>query len=245
MPLRRPVDLATWPKPAAILRRADAAYGLVEVRAWTGLYAPVRRPPRPGFRGADRTAGPKRGPRQFVRGTVLRIRVERLHRSRRHPGQRGPRRTWTGSPAPDALWVWWRGPGCDAPTGVALDRCWRAYARRYDLEQTFRFAKQRLGWTTPRVRLPEQADRWSWLVAAALAQLVLARTAVADQRLPWERPLPPDRLTPSRVLRAFVALARRLPRVAATPRPCGRSPGRPKGRRSRPAPRYPPVKKAP
>jgi hypothetical protein len=125
-----------------------------------------------------------------------------------------------------------------------LDRCWRAYARRFDLEQTFRFVKQRLAWTTPRVRLPEQADRWSWLVAAAFAQLLLARRAVADQRLPWERVLPPAHLTPTRVLRAFVALAHQLPRVVAPPRPCGRSPGRPKGRRSRPAPRYPPRKKA-
>jgi hypothetical protein len=32
-----------------------------------------------------------------------------------------------------------------------------------------------MGWTTPRVRRPEQADRWSWLVVAAYTQLRLAR----------------------------------------------------------------------
>ena len=239
-------DPTTWPPPTAVLRCTDAAYGRVEVRAWAGLYAPLRRPPRPGFHGRDRRAvGPRRGLRRFVRGTVLRVQVQRLHGGlgRRRPVRRTGR-TWAGGPAPDALWLWWRAPGCDVPTADALDRCWRAYARRFDIEQTFRFLKQRLGWTTPRVRLPEQADRWSWLVAAAFAQLLLVRSAVADQRLPWERALPPDRLTPTRVLRAFVPLAHRLPRVAATPRPCGRSPGRPKGRRSRPAPRYPPLKKA-
>ena len=111
-------------------------------------------------------------------------------------------------------------------------------------EQTFRFLKQTLGWVAPRVRLPEQANRWTWLVLAAYAQLRLARGAVADHRLPWERPLPPARLTPTRVHRSFATLARWLPPVAATPKPCGRSPGRPKGRRSAPAARYPPVKKA-
>ena len=34
--------------------------------------------------------------------------------------------------------------------------------------------KQTLGWTTPRVRHPEQADRWTWLVLVAYAQLRLA-----------------------------------------------------------------------
>ena len=70
-----------------------------------------------------------------------------------------------------------------------LDVLWRAYVRRFDLEHTLRFCKQSLGWTTPRVRYPEQADRWTWLVIAAYAQLHLARSWIADRRLPWERPL--------------------------------------------------------
>src|SRR5215207_8688602 len=59
------------------------------------------------------------------------------------------------------------------------------------IEHTVRFAKQTLGWTTPRLRHPEQAERWTWLVLAAYAQLRLARQLVADQRLAWERPRPP------------------------------------------------------
>ena len=70
-----------------------------------------------------------------------------------------------------------------------------------DLEHTFRFLKQTLGWITPRVRHPEQADRWTWLVVAAFAQLRLARTCVADRRLPWERRYDTGRLTPVRVRR--------------------------------------------
>ena len=84
-----------------------------------------------------------------------------------------------------------------------LDLAWRAYIRRFDLEHTVRFAKQTLGWTTPRPRHPAQADRWTWLVLAAYAQLRLARQVAGDQRLPWERPRPQRRLSPVRVRRGF------------------------------------------
>src|SRR5215212_9029772 len=71
------------------------------------------------------------------------------------------------------------------------------------IEHTVRFCKQTLGWTTPRPRHPEQADRWTWLVLAAYAQLRLAREVTGDQRLPWERPRPQPRLSPMRVRRGF------------------------------------------
>ncbi|WP_204033561.1 transposase [Micromonospora qiuiae] len=65
-----------------------------------------------------------------------------------------------------------------------LDRLWRAYLRRFDLEHTFRFFKQVLGWTRARVRTPAQADRWTWLIIAAYAQLRLARQHIDDLRHP-------------------------------------------------------------
>jgi hypothetical protein len=144
---------------------------------------------------------------------------------------------------PQVLWLWWQpGPGAAAPL-PDLAFLWQAYARRYDSERSFRFLKQDLNWVKPRVRLPEQADRWTWLVAAAYTQLRLARGLVAEQHLPWERPLAPERLTPGRLQRAFSTLLLTLGSPAATPKPCGRSPGRPTGRRSRRAARYPPYKK--
>ena len=94
------------------------------------------------------------------------------------------------------------------------------------------------------MRPPEQADRWTWLVLAAYTQLRLARALVADRRLPWERPHAAGRLTPGRVRRAVPALLAVLGTPARAPQPCGRSPGRPKGRRSGPAPRHPAIKKA-
>jgi hypothetical protein len=125
--------------------------------------------------------------------------------------------------------------------GLAL--LWRAYAHRFDLDHTFRFAKHTLQRVLPRVRLPEQADRWTALVVAAYTELRLARACVRDRRLPWERPLPPERLTPFRIRRAFSVLLASLGTPASPPKFCGRSLGRPKGRHSGPAPRYPTCKK--
>ena len=110
-------------------------------------------------------------------------------------------------------------------------------------EHTFRFFKKTLGWNTPRIRHPEQADRWSWLILAAYTQLRLARACVADRRLPWERRYTPGKLTPCRVRRMVLALLVELGTPAKPPKPCGRSPGRPKGRLSGRARRYPAIKK--
>ena len=111
------------------------------------------------------------------------------------------------------------------------------------IEHTVRFAKQTLGWTIPRPRQPEQADRWTWLVLAGYTQLRLARQVAANTRLPWERPRPQPRLSPYRVRRGFPQLLCTLGSPAAMPKPAGRSPGRPKGRCSGPATRFPAVKK--
>jgi hypothetical protein len=185
----------------------------VTVQAWAGLHPKQQRHPGHG----------SRGPRPIVRGTILRVQVERV------PAKTRP---------PKVLWLWWAGPGsCD------LDLAWRAYIRRFDLEHTVRFCKQTLGWTTPRPRHPAQADRWTWLVLAGYTQLRLARAVVADARLPWERPRPPERLSPVRVCRGFPRLLVRLGSPAATPKPAGRSLGRPKGSSCGPAMRYPAIKK--
>jgi hypothetical protein len=161
----------------------------------------------------------------IIPGTLLRVQVERL------PGRIDREAK--------ALWLWWDAP--DA-TVLDLDVAWRAYARRSDLEHTHRFVEQSLGWTTPKIRTPEQADRWTWLVIAAYTQLRLARTLVGEHRLPWQPPLPPNGRTPARVRRGYGHLLARLPRVARAPKPAGRPPGHPKSRRSTPPPRHPGIR---
>jgi hypothetical protein len=206
-------DPTTWPVPTATLATVDDQYGTVTVHAWAGLHPKQQRHPGHG----------SRGPRPIVRGTILRVQVERV------PAKTRP---------PKVLWLWWTGPG-----ELDLDLVWRAYIRRFDLEHTIRFAKQTLGWTTPRPRHPEQADQWTWLLLSAYTQLRLARPVACDQRLPWERPRPPLRLSPVRVRRGFPQLLVRLGSPATAPKPAGCPPGRPRGRCSGPARRYPAIKK--
>jgi len=85
---------------------------------------------------------------------------------------------------------------------VDVDRLWRLFLRRFDLEHTFRFCKQTLGLTRPRLRSPAQADRWAWLVVVAYTQLRLARGLATDLRRPWERPVAPGQLSPGSSARA-------------------------------------------
>jgi DDE superfamily endonuclease len=214
-PKMKCADPGTWPEPSAEPACEDAGYGTVRVRSWANLHPKVRVHEGRG----------SRGPLPIVRGTLVLVEVERL--------PRGERRR-----EPCVLWLWWHGEG-----EPDLGLLWRAYVRRFDLEHTFRFLKQTLGWTTPRVRHPEQADRWTLLVVAAYTQLRLARPCVADRRLPWERRYDPERLTPVRVRRVVLALLSELGTPAKPPKPCGRSPGRPKGRLSGRARRYPALKK--
>ena len=101
------------------------------------------------------------------------------------------------------------------------------------LEHTFRLFKQVLGWTAPKIRDPAAADRWTWLIIAAHAQLRLARTLAADLRRPWERPAPPGRLTPARVRRGFRNIRATTACPASTPKPGKPGPGRPPGSKNR------------
>jgi hypothetical protein len=211
----RCADPTTWPEPAASLATSDPRYGTITVKCWHGLHPRLLR--RGHWTGYDIPP--------IVKGSVIRVDVEHLPK----PAARTKK----------TLWLWWS--GSDLPD---LDVCWRAYLRRFDIEHTFRFVKNTLGWTTPSVCTPEQADRWTWLIVAAYTQLHLARGVVDDHRLPWERPLDPALLTPARVRRGFRRLGATIGNPASPPKPARAGPGRPKGTRRPPRPRHPATKKA-
>jgi hypothetical protein len=205
----------TTPKPDAELRTADPRYGNVRVRAWHNLH------PRLSRRGRWSTDNEP----PIVRGSVIRVDVEHL-----------PKRD---TRAKKTLWLWWSGPG-----QPDLELCLRAYLHRFDLEHTFRFAKNTLGWTAPSLQTPQQADRWTWLIVAAYTQLRLARGLVDDMRMPWERPCDPAKLTPARIRRGFRRLGATIGTPANPPKSNTPGPGRPKGTQRPPRTRYPVVKKA-
>ncbi|WP_343960279.1 NF041680 family putative transposase, partial [Yaniella flava] len=147
----------------------------------------------------------------IIEGTIIRLHVERL------PGDRHPKPVW--------LWTSKPTPASDAE----VDHWWSMFIRRFDLEHTFRFLKQTLGWTRPHLRSPKAADLWTWLIIAAHTQLRLARPVARDYRLPWQKPLAPTMLTPARVRSGYRRICQTAIHPAAAPKASRAGPGRPKG----------------
>jgi hypothetical protein len=160
-------DPATWGTPDITTHTGTRLYGPATARAWNRLHP----------RLTHRTAWTGHaGKLPILEGTLVRLEVDRL----------------PSGAIPKPVWLWHSHVDLDA--GI-VDVLWQAFLRRFDIEHTFRLFKQTLGWTCPKLRTPEQADRWSWLIIAAYTQLRLARRLAADLRHPWERPAPPDRLS--------------------------------------------------
>ena len=134
------------------------------------------------------------------------------------------------------LWLVWVGD-----IEPDLETLWQRYLRRFALEHWYRFLKQRLHWTLPKLGEPKAAERWSDLMPLATWQLWLARDLVQDSPLPWQKTLPI--LTPGRVADSIATLLARLGTPATAPKPRGKSPGWPKGQTRRRKPRYPTVRK--
>ena len=218
-------DPATWHGPAVEQEGQEARHGPVTAAAWHRVHQMVHRncggwqdwPP-----GTDLP---------LIEGTLIRL------------ATRAAGRPAAGRPALEPMWLWASAPEAgDAMVAVL----WQAYLRRFDIEHTFRFLKNTLGWTRPLLRDPAAADRWTWLVIAAYAQLYLARTLAAVTRLPWQPRPRSGALTPGQVRAGF----RRARQAAGTPaspaKPGTPGPGRPKGSKNkRKAPRHRAGKHAP
>jgi DDE superfamily endonuclease len=204
-------DPETWPAPAVTTSTETTRYGTARATAWNRLHQ--RLASRAGWEDHD-------GELPVIEGTLVRLQVGHL------PGDRSP----------EPLWLWSSRAGADP---AAVDRAWQAFLRRFDIEHTFRFLKQVLGWTRPKLRDPAAADRWTWIVIACYTQLWLARGLAEDLRLPWQRPAPPGRLTPARVRSGFRNIRQALPDLAGAPKPGKPGPGRPAGSKNRrPATRH-------
>jgi len=198
-------DPQTWPDPAVTTRTDTTRYGTAEAMAWARLHQRLAH--RDGWKDHD-------GELPIIEGTLIRLQVDHL------PGQRDA----------DPVWLWSSRAGA---TEEEANRTWQVFLRRFDIEHTFRFLKQQLGWTRPKLRDPAAADRWTWTVIAAYAQLYLARPLAADIRLPWQQPCPPGHLTPGRVRHGYRHLRQMLPVPASAPKPARPGPGRPPGSKNR------------
>lgn len=126
---------------------------------------------------------------------------------------------------------------------LALSQVPQQYRRRFSQEHGYRFLKQELLWTKVHVRTPEQFELWSWLGALVFNQLYLARQLGPALHRPWERKDRP--VTPQQVRRVMPTILLQVGTPARRCQPRGKSPGRAKGFRPEPAPRFPVVRKTP
>jgi hypothetical protein len=125
----RLADPATHPDPAQESAGRHERFGAVTARCWGRLHPKLERR-QGGWSEHD-------GELPIVEGTLVHLAVERL------PGNREPK----------PLWLWHSDP--DA-TAHDVDRLWRIFLRRFDIEHTFRFFKQSRGLTRPACGLPDK-----------------------------------------------------------------------------------------
>lgn len=134
------------------------------------------------------------------------------------------------------LWLVWTGERT-----IPLEEIWDQYLRRFGIEHWYRFAKQRLHWTMPSLKTPEQCERWSDLMPLMTWQLWLARDLVTQYHLPWQSAT--VKLSPGRVAQSMFALLIDIGTPADPPKSRGKSPGRIKGFKCTPRTRYPVARK--
>lgn len=98
------------------------------------------------------------------------------------------------------------------------------YGLRFGQEHGYRFKKQALLWTAPRLRTTEQFDRWTHVVSIVHNLIVLARGLIEGELRPWENKQREQ--TPQQVRRGLAKFLPELGTPARPPKPRGTSPGR-------------------
>jgi hypothetical protein len=127
---------------------------------------------------------------------------------------------------------------------LSLVQILQAYHARSNLEHFFRFGKQKLLLTDSQTPVTVREERWWHLVHIAYAMLWMARHLTHHLPRPWEQYLPTARrreMSPTLVRRDAERLFLQLGSPAQPPQPRGKSPGRKKGIKMPPRPRYPVV----
>jgi hypothetical protein len=158
----------------------------------------------------------------------LEVTIVRIVRAHATNTERDPRVSW---------FVWIGDQEADV-VQIAL-----GYVLRFGQEHGYRFDKQALLWEKPRLRTPEQFERWTQIVAIVHNHLVLARDLVEVELRPWESQH--RQPTPQQVRRGMDKLLPSLGTPARPPQPRGKSKGRKKGAKVKKAQRLAVIRKTP
>lgn len=113
------------------------------------------------------------------------------------------------------------------------------YRRRWREETWHRQGKDLFGWCRAQLGSVVRQDRWTWVVALAYWQLLLARELARDCPRPWERAQPQGSLSVARVQRDYGRILWQFGLAAPAPKARGKAPGRRPGAILAPKPRQP------
>lgn len=133
---------------------------------------------------------------------------------------------------PRIIWLVYQGPVAMPPLKEAPG----CYRRRYGIEHVYRFAKQELLWTEPRLRTPEKFQTWTDILSSAYNAISIAREYHQEVRLPWAKPN--VEATPQQVRAGLAPIIAKLGTPARRAQPRGKSPGRLRGAIVEKAKRY-------
>ena len=157
----------------------------------------------------------------------LSLRVIRVRRYGATNKQRDPYESW---------FVW------SGQSELELSEVWATYKRRFSIEHGYRFDKQDLLWSQPRLREPEHFELWTQVVSMVHDELIVAEGLGLGVLRPWESGQ--RQISPQQVRRGLAAIMGELGSPARRCQSRGKGVGRSLGAKIEPAMRYKVVKKS-
>jgi len=111
-------------------------------------------------------------------------------------------------------------------------------AHRWTIEPANRFRKQRLYAELPKVREAETSDHFLMAMQLVEWQLYLAKDAVVQKCLPWQKPLEAEKITPNRVIQSLPSYYSIVGTPTRQVQGRGKGKGWLKGRKRKPPTKY-------
>ena len=213
------------------VRRSNAVRPANMARSWRRTRPETHGPADAEWEGVDehgkRVVDTSWKGLHFRQAPEVEVSVIRVLREGARDSKRDPRESWF-------LWT--------GQQDIPLEQVRTWYRKRFSQEHGYRFRHRKTCSGNRRTCVRHsRVDRWSWIVACACNQLLLAKQLGQALLRPWESTQ--RAVTPRQVRRVMPSILLQFGTPAQPPKPRGKSPGWPKGRVRTPAPRFAVVRK--